>query len=301
MLYRFLYVLLLLGCVNLWFDDTTLYTCRISITARYKEKMLETSMVRPRTIARAPLSALTNVTIAALVGIALALVYVQAIMVGRFELDLTIFAAIMLIVAGVIAIGWRWGPLLGTLMSSLVVVANSGPVIYDLTHPEGFHAFAYMIVAVGFAIAGTIAGISATVQNYRARERRTLRWLPTALVGLAMLGLGAILVGAIPREAGAGVSPEVLAGLPAVTTPDFRFDQAEVTAKVGETVALRLDNPHGAPHSFDIDELNIHVPMAVGKSGLALFKPTKAGTYTFYCGVPGHRELGMEGKLIVEP
>src|SRR5262245_60145575 len=125
-------------------------------------------MVRPRAIARAPLSALTIVTIAALIGIALALVYVQAIMVGRFELDLTIFAAIMLTVAGVNLLGWRWTPLLGTLMSSLVVAANTGPIVYDLTHPEGFHAFAYMVVAVALALVGTIAGIGATAQNYRA-------------------------------------------------------------------------------------------------------------------------------------
>ncbi|HET9222444.1 MAG TPA: hypothetical protein VFO07_08070, partial [Roseiflexaceae bacterium] len=108
---------------------------------------METTMVRPRTTTRAPLSALSIVTIAALIGLALALVYVQTMMIGRFELDLTIFSAIMLIVAGVIAIGWRWAPLLGALMSSLVVVANSGPVIYDLSHPEGFHAFAFMVVA----------------------------------------------------------------------------------------------------------------------------------------------------------
>jgi plastocyanin len=258
-------------------------------------------MVRPRTTTRTPLSALTIVTIAALIGIALALVYVQALMVGRFELDLTIFAAIMLVVAGVIAIGWRWAPLIGALMSSLVVAANSGPVIYDLTHPEGFHAFVFIIVAISLAAVGTTAGISATVQNYRSGERRAPRWLPTSLVALATLALGAILVGAIPRDAGAGVSPDVLAGLPAVTTPDFRFDQAEIKARVGETVALRLDNTHTAPHSFDVDELNIHVPMAAGKSGLALFKSAKAGTYTFYCGVPGHRQLGMVGTLIVEP
>src|SRR5262245_15148120 len=108
---------------------------------------METSMVRPHTIARAPLSALTKVTIAALIGLALALVYVQAFMVGRFELDLTLFATIMVSVACVNAFGWRWAPALGALVSSLVVAANTGPIIYDLTHPEGFHAFAYMVIA----------------------------------------------------------------------------------------------------------------------------------------------------------
>jgi plastocyanin len=266
-----------------------------------KENPLETSMARPYTTARPLLSALTKVTIGGLIGLALALVYVQVVMLGQFELDLTIFAVVMLIVAGINTIGWRWTPLLGALLSGLVVAGNSGPIIYDLTHPEGFHAFAYMVVAVAFAVVGVVAGIGATAQNYRASERRAPRWLPTSLVALAALGLGAILVAAIPREAGAGVSPEALAGLPALTTPDFRFDRSEIKVKVGETVALRLDNPHTAPHSFDIDELNLHVPMISGKSGLALFKPAEPGTYTFYCGLPGHRELGMEGMLIVEP
>jgi Cupredoxin-like domain len=173
-------------------------------------------MARPRATARAPLSALTNVMIAGLVGLALSLVYVQLVIVGEFLPDLTVFAAIMLIVAAASATGWRWVPLAGALVSSLAIAGNSGPILYDLTHPEAFHLFAYMVVAVAFAVVGVIAGVS-------------------------------------------------------------------------------------APHSFDIDELNVHVPMASGKSSLALFKPTKPGTYTFYCSVPGHRELGMQGTLIVEP
>ncbi len=44
--------------------------------------------------------------------------------------------------------------------------------------------------------------------------------------------------------------------------------------------------------------------MPVGESTLALFKPTQPGTYTFFCGVPGHANkadgTGMVGKLIVE-
>ena len=42
------------------------------------------------------------------------------------------------------------------------------------------------------------------------------------------------------------------------------------------------------------------MPVSAGEQALVLFIPTEPGTYTFYCGVPGHCEAGMEGTLIVE-
>ncbi len=92
-----------------------------------------------------------------------------------------------------------------------------------------------------------------------------------------------------------------LAGLPTVSTPGFRFDRTTLTARVGETVELRLDNTHSTPHSFDVDELDVHVAVAPDTSALVRFTPTVAGTYAFYCAVPGHRVLGMAGTLTVAP
>ena len=63
-----------------------------------------------------------------------------------------------------------------------------------------------------------------------------------ALAALTTLCLGAILVAAIPRAAAAVVNPDVLAGLPPVTTPGFAFAQTQLTVKAGELVALRLEN-----------------------------------------------------------
>ncbi len=262
---------------------------------------METALTQPTVRRRAPLSALTKLTIAALIGFAAFIVYSQVFLFGRFDLAQTVFVLVLLAVAGVIALGWRWAPLLGAMLGALIISGDPALIIHDLTHPEAFHLFVTVLLAVAMALVGIVAGISATVQNYRSPERHTPRIMVPALAALATLCLGAILVGAIPRETSAGVSPEVLAGLPAITTPDFRFEQTQLTAKVGETVALRLDNTHNAPHSFDVDELNVHVPVAPGAQSLILFKPTTPGRYTFYCDVPGHRELGMEGTLIVEP
>ena len=262
---------------------------------------METSLTQVRWTQRAPLSALTKLTIAALIGFASLIGYAQAILVGHFSLEQTVFIVVLLLVAGVIAIGWRWAPLLGALLSALIISGDPEIIIHDLTHPEAFGYFVTVLIAVAIALVGIVAGVGATVQNYRSRERRAPRIMVPALAALAGLCLGAILVGAIPREAGAAVSPEVLAGLPPVTTPGFKFEQTQLTAKAGETVALRLENTHNAPHSFDVDALNVHVPAAPGTQRLILFMPTTPGTHTFYCAVPGHRELGMEGTLIVEP
>jgi heme/copper-type cytochrome/quinol oxidase subunit 2 len=238
--------------------------------------------------------------VAAVVGIALVLVLVQMILIGQLIPPLTIFALLSLVVAAVVATGWRWAPLLGAIWSSLVIGANLENVVHDLTHPEAFRSFALVLIALAVAIVGIGAGVGASIQNYRAGERRAPRWLTPALMTLVGLCVGALLIAAIPRSSTAtGVSAEVMATLPIVSTTNHQFDQREIRARVGETIALRLENNDTGMHSFDIDALNVHVPMLPGKSGLALFKVTEPGTYRFYCAVPGHQM--MQGTLIVQP
>ncbi len=85
-----------------------------------------------------------------------------------------------------------------------------------------------------------------------------------------------------------------------ITTPGFNFDPKEIRVKAGTNTTLRFDNTDRAPHSFDVDELDVHVPAAPGQQAAVVFKPTMPGQYTFYCGIPGHREAGMHGTLVVE-
>lgn len=44
----------------------------------------------------------------------------------------------------------------------------------------------------------------------------------------------------------------------------------------------------------------LHIAADAGTKALIEFTPEEAGEYTFYCTVEGHRQAGMEGKLIVE-
>lgn len=79
------------------------------------------------------------------------------------------------------------------------------------------------------------------------------------------------------------------------------FDQSEIRVPAGEPVTLTIVNEDGYTHAFDVDEFDIHLPLAAETTielSLAALEP---GRYAFYCGAPGHVAAGMTGTLIVSP
>lgn len=215
-----------------------------------------------------------------------------------------------LVVAAIVASRFRWTPALGALFSGLMPQDGAMFLTDLLTQPDTPATFGLAASFFASAAAGLIAGIAATVQNYRAPRSRPFvnppapRWVYPALLALAALVLGGILTTAIqPHGVSTGFSPETLATLPVLTAKDHLFDQPEIRARVGETVALRLDNGDTSTHYLDIDEFNVHTIIPAGKSNVALFKPTQPGRYTFYCHPHADKaaRTGMVGTLIVEP
>jgi len=267
---------------------------------------METTLAAPRARSRKPVSALGKLTSAALVVIALDMVYLQAALIGMLIPPLAVFVALGLIFAGLVALGYRWAPVLGVLLSVLMLAMNGVPIVHAVMTPTvSFPMFVLGITMLPATIVGVIAGIAATVQNYRyaPEARRTPRGFSYVLTALLAVIGGALLVAAMPATGtAAGIDPATLNGLPVVSTKNFEFEQKEIRAKVGETVALKLTNSDAEAHFLDIDELNVHAPMPAGKESLALFKPTQPGTYTFYC-MPHYDKAsgeGMKGTLIVE-
>lgn len=73
---------------------------------------------------------------------------------------------------------------------------------------------------------------------------------------------------------------------------------------------LKAENPAGpaAGHSGHLDHghpsegasaAGLHAMAEPGQSSALSFKPLESGRFEFYCSVPGHREAGMKGILIV--
>lgn len=70
---------------------------------------------------------------------------------------------------------------------------------------------------------------------------------------------------------------------------------------VGETVVLTIHSGEGAEHDIVIPELKVHSKHFNASTGpvQVRFKALQAGKFTYYCSIPGHRQIGMEGVIEV--
>jgi uncharacterized cupredoxin-like copper-binding protein len=83
-----------------------------------------------------------------------------------------------------------------------------------------------------------------------------------------------------------------------VVSYDIYFEPDEVTIPADTDVTFVLPNDGVTPHNFSIDALGVDVDQAPGESQEIVIN-APAGEYEYYCNVPGHKEAGMVGTLIV--
>ena len=86
-----------------------------------------------------------------------------------------------------------------------------------------------------------------------------------------------------------------------LTLQEMGFSQNEIEVSANQPVTLHLNNKDGYAHAFDLDEFDIHIQLAAEETAEITFTPSHSGTFTFYCGSPGHQAAGMEGSLVVMP
>ncbi|MGI8802186.1 MAG: plastocyanin/azurin family copper-binding protein [Solirubrobacteraceae bacterium] len=121
-------------------------------------------------------------------------------------------------------------------------------------------------------------------------------------------GTDAGLLGSAVAAAGAGKPAVETAGtleIDADPSGQLAYVTNKATAKPG-SVTIKMQNKSGTPHNIAIQQGTGASGPILGASpivpnGLAMAKVTlKAGTYTFFCQVPGHRVGGMLGTLTVK-
>lgn len=110
--------------------------------------------------------------------------------------------------------------------------------------------------------------------------------------GVAMLAT-ALVAGAL--YAGAAAQKVTLTGT------EFAYAPNRITVKAGQPVQVVLENKGVIEHDFVIDKFKVKMgTVQPGKTGTATFTPNAKGTFEFYCSVPGHKEAGMKGTLVVQ-
>ena len=104
--------------------------------------------------------------------------------------------------------------------------------------------------------------------------------------------------------------PKAGAGKPAVAengeveipaTGQLAYETNKAEAEAG-SLTIKSPNPSGTPHNIALEGGGVDEEGEVVQDGgvSEITADVKAGEYTFYCSVPGHREGGMEGKLTVK-
>jgi len=108
-----------------------------------------------------------------------------------------------------------------------------------------------------------------------------------------------------------------------LTAVDMAFQPNLLEVTAGMPIRLTMMNQGALEHDFSILEIpmetiaataapmedhdmeamtvepQLHMAVAIGMSNTVEFTPTKPGAYEFFCTVPGHKEAGMIGGLIV--
>lgn len=81
----------------------------------------------------------------------------------------------------------------------------------------------------------------------------------------------------------------------------FRFSPATIEARPGQQLAIRVVNKGASAHDFSLVDLKVETGLIdPGREKTITFTaPSRPGEYQFVCTVPGHLQLGMQGKLVV--
>ena len=81
---------------------------------------------------------------------------------------------------------------------------------------------------------------------------------------------------------------------------NFELDVKEIKVKQGDKVKITVINDEGF-HNFAVPDFDVKTKMGSAPKEMMLeFTADKSGEFPYFCEVIGHRNAGMEGKLIVE-
>ena len=189
--------------------------------------------------------------------------------------------------------------------AALIAMTNS------TRHTLFWACVALLIVGVFLAIAGILrVKLSVIDRGWRLLTAIGLTLVVVGALAAAWLVVGApgSTVAVLKEMVGSG---EAVAPSPPpppkpgtetvdVSGVDFKFEPSTITIASDEPVEVRFVNDGQNPHTFTLQDEGFEVKADPGQTASGEIPPLKPGAYEFICSIPGHAQLGMTGKLVVE-
>jgi plastocyanin len=188
--------------------------------------------------------------------------------------------------------GWFGVALLGLVFTDIVIWTLSGAVS-NILQGERFVAIIIPSALSTLSLAGVIAAGAVVIR--RRDPSAGEKW--ASIIGFGAATLFVLFIAAsffVRREGQQVVQPTDIS----LEAENMAFSRKELVANTGE-ITIYLDNHDLWWHTFTIDELGINLQVPMGANQQVTFD-APPGTYRFYCDIPGHVAVGMQGTLIVK-
>jgi plastocyanin len=191
---------------------------------------------------------------------------------------------------------------LGALAIIVVVVLNISRVLLALEERSGPHT----VVAIAVILsAGILYGFTYFSAHGEERSVGSMSLLSVAgimIIIAGFIGFDSLQEEATKRSEEAKAAAEQNKPNLTVEAFDLGFKEKELKTGPGK-VRIQEINTGATGHTFVIEGVTsgrkLSVPGHDAKD-TATFD-LQPGTFTYYCDIAGHRQAGMEGKLIVDP
>jgi nitrite reductase (NO-forming) len=208
--------------------------------------------------------------------------------------------------------GNRWAtlltvPLMIILLAALLPATGS---FFGSPSSANFLVWLTVTTILVAAVVGIPVAVVATLESFgRLPPTRALRagggfgatavFVAGAIGSLVGMTTMAVAVAAGPAPSGGSVVDGAPDATATVGLRELRFEPQRLELEAGRTTAVFVTNEDPFDHSFDVDELDVHVRVAAGQTAVVVLTPEAAGSLALYCGIPGHTEAGMVADLIV--
>jgi plastocyanin len=191
---------------------------------------------------------------------------------------------------------------LAALAIIVVVVLNISRVLLALEDRSGPHT----VTAIAIIIAsGILFGFTYFSSKGEGQSTASLSLMSVAGIMVILAGFfGAEAIHEDEQEARAKAAEAAEANKPDLVVEAFDIGFKEKELKIGPgKVRIQEVNTGATAHTFDLEGVSSGRKLSVpgnGSKDTAAFD-LQPGTYTYFCDIAGHRQAGMEGKLIVDP